>query len=262
MDIYYKNIKLNNLEDLQSRTNKWEEGRSAATLGRFIFEHNGIEQIESIVSDILKNINITPLNWNPNVAIFEHESKFDKLGKGRMHDLALFGNTNNGKEIFVGVEAKVNDSFNSRDIQSAYLSGMLEHVNNRKSNIISRIEDLIRRNNFKEQKRKKESKTTNKFSKEQLNLKYQLLYSTIGTAVEDADICILLVLVFKTDLYKEKCGADNYSDYIAFMNAITSKRISDDMDLRSVEVFTDAPLENKKTIYAAYEYISAKGWNK
>ena len=78
--------------------------------------------------------------------------------------------------------------------------------------------------------------------------------------MEDADICILLVLVFKTDLYDENCGADNYRDYIAFMNAITSERISEDMDLRKVEVFTNAALENKKTIYAAYEYIDAKGW--
>lgn len=245
MDIYYKNIKLNNLEDLQSRTNKWEEGRSAATLGRFIFEHNGIEQIESIVSDILKNINITPLNWNPNVAIFEHESKFDKYGKGRVHDLALRDSDN---KIFVGVEAKVVEPFDSRDIQSAYLSGLMRRAKGESSNITSRIESLIRRTNFRQ------------FKKEDLLLKYQLLFSMIGTACEDAEYCIFLVLVFKTSLYDEVAGTENYHDYQKFMNAITSKRISLDMDLREVEVFADEKLENKKTIYAAYEYIEAEDW--
>ena len=259
MEYYYKNQRVEDKDNLKALTENWKHGKSAASIGEFVFEHSGIECITSIVDRILKNINNGAVK-SFNRAEFEHETKFDKFGQGRMHDLALFGTTNNGKSVFVGIEAKVNEGFDTRDIQSAYLSGMLEHVNNRNSNITSRVEDLIKRNNFKEQKRKNDSKTINRFSKEQLGLKYQLLYSTIGTAVEDADICILLVLVFKTDLYDENCGADNYRDYIAFMNAITSEKISEDMDLRKVDVFTDAALENKKTIYAAYEYIDAKGW--
>lgn len=244
MDIYYKNEKIDNLNDLRSKTHKWEEGKSAATLGRFIFEHDGIKQIKSIVSAILKSKNIS-FNWSPNVAIFEHESKFDKYGKGRVHDLALRDSDN---RIFVGVEAKVVEPFDSRDIQSAYLSGLMRRAKGESSNITSRIESLIRRNNIRQ------------FKKEDLSLKYQLLFSTIGTACEDAECCIFLVLVFKTSLYDEVVGTENYHDYQKFMNAITSKRISLDMDLREVEVFADEKLENKKTIYAAYEYIEAEDW--
>ena len=245
MDIYYKNIIVDNLGGLQSKSDKWEEGRSAATLGRFIFEHDGIEQIESIVSAILKSKNIS-FNWSPNVALFEHESKFDKYGKGRIHDLALRDSDN---RIFVGVEAKVVEPFDSRDIQSAYLSGLIRRAKGDSSNITNRIESLIRRNNFRQ------------FKKEDLSLKYQLLFSTIGTACEDAECCIFLVLVFKTSFYDEVAGTENYHDYQKFMNAISSKRINSDMDLREVEVFTDKKLENKKTIYAAYKYIEAKDWN-
>ena len=245
MDIYYKNIKLENLEDLQSRTDKWEEGKSAATLGRFVFEHDGIEQIESIVSDVLKSKNIS-FNWTSSIAIFEHESKFDKYGKGRIHDLALCDSDN---RIFVGVEAKVIEPFDSRDIQSAYLSGLIRRVKGDNSNITSRIESLIRRSNFRQ------------FKKEDLSLKYQLLFSTIGTACEDAEYCIFLVLVFKTSFYDEVAGTENYHDYQKFMNAITSKIISSDMDLREVEVFADDQLLNKKKIYAAYKYIEAEDWN-
>lgn len=245
MDIYYKNEKIDNLNDLRSKTHKWEEGKSAATLGRFVFEHDGIEQIESVVSNIVKSTNFS-FRWSPNIAIFEHESKFDKYGKGRIHDLALRDSDN---RIFVGVEAKVVEPFDSRDIQSAYLSGLMRRAKGDCSNITSRIESLIRRNNFRQ------------FKKEDLSLKYQLLFSTIGTACEDAECCIFLVLVFKTSLYDEVAGTENYHDYQKFMNAITSKRISLDMDMREVEVFADEKSENKKTIYAAYEYIEAADWN-
>lgn len=259
MEFHYQKQNIDNISKLKAATERWEHGKSAASIGEFVFEHNGIVHITEITNKILSKISNGIIDHFEK-AVFEHESKFDNFGRGRMHDLALFGETTDNKSIFVGVEAKVNEEFDSRDIQSAYLSGLLEHANNRNSNITSRIEDLIKRNNFKEQKRRKGSKTTNKFSKEQLGLKYQLLYSTIGTAVENADICILLVLVFKTDIYAEECGAKNYCDYITFMDAITSERICDDMDLRKAEVFTDGKMENKKTIYAAYEYIEAKGW--
>lgn len=241
MDIFYKNEKIDNIRDLQSKTSKWEEGRSAATLGRFVFEHNGIEQIGRIVNNIINSTNISS-NWNPNVAIFEHESKFDNYGKGRIHDLALHDYDN---RIFVGVEAKVVESFDSRNIQSAYLDGLMRCAKGERSNITSRIESLIRRNNFRQ------------FKKEDLALKYQLLFSTLGTACEDAECCIFLVLVFKTLLYNEVAGTANYLDYQKFMNAISSKSISSYMDLREVEVFADEKLENKKTIYVAYEYIEA-----
>lgn len=260
MKIYDKKQNIKTIEDLRELSSRWVHGKSAASIGEFVFDHNGINHITEIVNKILSEISSGTSISSFEQAVFEHETKFDKLGKGRMHDLALFGETNNKKRIFVGIEAKVNEKFDSRDIQRAYLSGMLEHVNNRNSNITSRVEDLIKRNNFKEQKGRKDSKTINKFSAEQLGLQYQLLFSTVGTAVENADINILLVLVFRTDIYKEECGAQNYCDYISFMDAITSTRISEDMDLREVKVFADEQLTNIKTIYAAYEYIEAKGW--
>lgn len=246
MELYYKKQRIENINGLD--TKKWASGKSAASIGKFIFEHNGIECITEITNKILAKIdNITTGKFEK--AVFEHETRFDKLGNGRMHDLALFGKTNNGKKIFVGVEAKVVEPFDNRDIQSAYLSGLMRRAKGESSNITSRIESLIRRSNFRQ------------FNKEDLSLKYQLLFSTIGTACEGAEYCIFLVLVFKTSLYDEVTGTENYHDYQKFMNAITSKRISLDMDLREVEVFADEKLENKKNIYAAYKYIEAEDWN-
>ena len=211
-----------------------------------MLEHDGVARIEEIVNGILTTIKKNDNeDWASEEAIFEYESIFDNYRHGRMHDLVL---RDTKKRVFVGIEAKVNEPFDSRDIQTAYLSGLLRRAKGESSNITSRIESLIRRTNFRQ------------FKKEDLLLKYQLLFSMIGTACEDAEYCIFLVLVFKTSLYDEVAGTENYHDYQKFMNAITSKRISLDMDLREVEVFADEKLENKKTIYAAYEYIEAEDW--
>ncbi len=253
MEIFYKKENIKTIEDLKKLTPRWEYGKSAASIGEFIFEHNGIQHITKIANEILSEINKGVSISIFEKAEFEHETRFDNFGQGRIHDLALYGETTNNKRIFIGIEAKVNEQFDSRDIQHAYLSGLLRRVNGNNSNLPDRVENLIMRNNFR-QKTKSAG-----FTKEQLSLKYQLLYST---AVEDADLCILLILVFKTPLYLEGNGAANYLNYLAFMNAITSNKISSNMDLREVEVFIDDKLKNKKKIYAAYEYIEAKNWGK
>lgn len=52
------------------------------------------------------------------------------------------------------------------------------------------------------------------------DLRYQLLYATAGTISANADISVLYVLVFKTNLYNEKIGAKNYSDYADFLRKV------------------------------------------
>lgn len=254
MELYYKKQHIEGLGDLKRLTKGWVHGKSAASIGEFVFDHNGITSITEIVNKILMKITIGDTIKGFNKAEFEHETRFDNYGQGRMHDLALFGNTTDGKKVFVGIESKVNEEFDSRNIQSAYISGLLRRANGNNSNLPERVESLIKRNHFR-QKTKSASLT-----KEDLNLKYQLLYSTVGTAAEDADICILLVLVFKTLIYSEEDGVKNYFDYLSFMNVLTSEKIVSDIDLRKVEVFTDGMLKHKKTIFTAYEYVEAKDW--
>lgn len=252
MELLFKNKHIENLVDLKSLTTNWVHGKSAASIGEFVFNHNGITRITDIVNRILLKVGVGSRIKAFEKAEFEHETKFDNYGQGRMHDLALFGKTIGGKSVFVGVESKVNEEFDSRDVQSAYISGLLRRVNGDNSNLPARVEDLIKRNNFKQKTK------SARFTREDLGLKYQLLYSTVGTAAEEADICILLVLVFRTSIYNEEAGAKNYCDYLSFMNALTSERIDLDLDIRKVEVYADELMKRKKTIYAAYEYIEAK----
>lgn len=244
----YKGKAISTIEDLKKNISNWQEGKSAATLGKFVF-HGGLERIEGIVNDIFSVIRPGTNIQQFDCIDFEHETKFDKFGNGRMHDLALWGSTNCSDRFFVGIEAKVNEPFDSRDIQSAYLSGLLRRANGEKSNLPDRIESLIRRNNFKQ------NNASKRFTKDNLKLKYQLLFSTIGTISEDADFYIFLVLVFHTKIYDDIKGVQNYHDFIAFMNAITSRNISRDKNLYEIEVYADDKLENKKKMYAAYVSI-------
>lgn len=255
MKLYYNNrhCEVLSLSELKTKTKNWKDGFSAASIGRFVLEHDGVARIEEIVNGILTTIKKNDNeDWASEEAIFEYESIFDNYRHGRMHDLAL---RDTKKRVFVGIEAKVNEPFDSRDIQTAYLSGLLRRVNGKNSDITNRIESLIRKNNFKKQNSK------SSFAKNHLNLKYQLLFSTVGTAIEDAETCIYMVLVFKTKQYNEISGAQNYYDYQSFMESITSERINNVLDLRKLDVFIDDELKKQKTIYAAYCYVDARDWN-
>ena len=70
-------------------------------------------------------------------------------------------------------------------------------------------------------------------------MRYQLLYATIGTVSENADISVLLVIVFKTDKYDELNGNDNYKDYVKFLKAIKAEKISDDKDIEAHQIRVD-----------------------
>lgn len=229
---------------------KWEDGKSAASLGKYVFEKEGMDKIRELISSFLPHIDRQINHWYIEECDFEHETKFDSYTPGRKHDLALFGKTDNGKSVFVGIEAKVNESFDSRTIQKAYCDGLINRANGGNSKLPARIESLIKRNNFKLQSGEKKC-----FLPDYLKLKYQLLFSTLGTAKEDCDICIFLVLVFKTKLYKENAGTQNYTDYLHFMNAHTYEYLSPTDDLRKVTVFTDDKCEISKDIYTAYHKV-------
>jgi hypothetical protein len=81
------------------------------------------------------------------------------------------------------------------------------------------------------------------------------LYTTTGTLAErieerQADLYVLLIIVFKTDNYNQSAGEKNYLQYVDFMEALDSTvRIrSEELDVRQV-VIGDKPLT------AIYTYV-------
>lgn len=83
------------------------------------------------------------------------------------------------------------------------------------------------------------------------DIRYQLLYATAGTIAERADISILFVIVFKTDLYNERIGAENYQDYIKFMKTVGASSLK----LPSTEVQGHEILLQDKRLVCLHEYI-------
>jgi hypothetical protein len=183
----------------------WKEGRSAFSLADFVINKNGKQKISELVADQIGE------NYTLDIAKPEFEARFDKYGHGREHDLGIFGKTESGKKIFVGVEAKVDESFGDT-IASAYHKVKAKELNDLPTNAPKRIEKLLNFN-FKSIKAS------------DFNLRYQLLFSTAGTLCMDADIHILLILVFKTKDYDNKKGVVNYKDLQAFLKKIEAVKI-------------------------------------
>lgn len=215
MRIEYKGNTISNLADWErfafsgKKARHWAEGdgRSAFSLADFIIDNDGKQKIIELVSAQINE------DFTLDLAHPEYEARFDKYGQGREHDLGIFGKTVTGKKIFIGIEAKVDESFGGT-IAAAYHTAKAKELNGESTNAPKRIEDLLKFN-F----------TTIKAS--DFQLRYQLLFSTAGTLCIDADIHILLILVFKTASYNNEKGAANYNDLQAFLKKAEADKIAD-----------------------------------
>jgi hypothetical protein len=193
-----------------NKKNHWKEGRSAYELANFMLTKNG----ENIVKKFLEEILTEKIVFSN--GYIEFEVKFDKYNHGREHDLGIWGKTNNGKTIFVGIEAKVDEPLNET-IKEVYIKNKVKELNGEKTNTLKRIENLLKRN-FKY------------ISEKQFEIRYQLIYSTAGTidASENkklSDISIFLIIVFKSKSYDIIKGETNYNDFQYFIKEINARKI-------------------------------------
>jgi hypothetical protein len=193
-----------------SKNKHWKEGHSAYELANFMLNKNGENAIKQFLEKIL-NEKITFSK-----GYIEFEVKFDKYNHGREHDLGIWGETNTGKTIFVGIESKVSEPLNDT-IKEVYIKNKVKELNGEKTNTPKRIENLLKRN-FKN------------ISEKQFEIRYQLIYSTVGTidAMENkklSDISIFLIIVFKSESYDINKGALNYNDFQYFIKEINAQKI-------------------------------------
>lgn len=206
----------------------WKKGRSAYSLADFVMNNNGADVIRDLISKVIgRNVVLEK-------AIPEWEIRFDEFGHGREHDLGIWGKVEETNEsLFIGLEAKVDETFGP-SVLDAYVIAKTKQLNEISTNAPQRVEKLLQRN-FKPVKL------------EHWNIRYQLLYATVGTISENADISVLLVIVFKTDKYDELIGKDNYKDYVKFLKAIKAEKISNDKHIEAHKIGVD-----DKTLYSIY----------
>lgn len=183
----------------------WKKGRSAYSLADFVINKNGVKEIEKIIATIIEE------DFSLTEASPEFEARFDKYGHGREHDLAIWGKTETNKKLFVGVEAKVDESFGDT-IASALKKANAKIQRGENSNAPKRIEELLQFN-------------FNTIEEQDYQLRYQLLFSTAGTLCIEADIHIILILVFKTNDYDKDKGSKNYNDLVNFLKKTDAKTL-------------------------------------
>jgi hypothetical protein len=202
----WKEIFVNN----PNKKSHWKEGRSAYELANFMLNKNG----EKIIKKYLEKTLNEEISFSK--GYIELEVKFDKYGHGREHDLGLWGKTNSGKTIFVGIESKVDELFRET-IKEAYIKNKVNELNGKKTNAVKRIENLLKRN-------------FQSITEKHFEIRYQLIYSTVGTIMamdnkQAADISIFLIIVFKSNSYDIDIGKRNYNDFQCFIKEINCKKI-------------------------------------
>jgi len=237
MDIINKNNQpIKNLNDWKKEIPKkdWVEGRSAYSLANFVLNEKGLELIKNTINDILKE----EINFEKGIP--EYEVRFDEFGgRGRYHDLGVWGKTKTtNKTFFIGIESKVDETF-GQTVSEAYISGIIKKLNKENTNIPKRVEKLLEQN------------FGDKIKSRHFDIRYQLLYTTMGTIKEKADISICFIIVFKTSSYDKNKGKENYRDYCQFIHNVVSEKIPCNIDIMEVNKLT---IDDKK-VYSVYSEI-------
>lgn len=219
-------------ESISSDHWKPELGRSADSLAEFIINHNGADALRKRVATVLGERVVFEKG------VLEHRVRFDRYGKDRFHDLGIFGKTDSVKSLFVGVEAKVDESF------GGFVSDKWATANKMRNDGTStrrpeRIQELCAR-------------FGPGITEESRRIRYQLLYGAAGTVDEVADRFVFYVAVFRTKVYNAKKGKRNHEDYRRFVDRAGGKPIQTDDDGAEAHVLT----VGGKRLHAIYEYFN------
>ena len=177
----------------------WVRGRSAYSVADFILNRNGARRLSQRVSEVLGE-SVTFHKITP-----EHKVKFDQYRNPRVHDLGIYGETESGKSLFVGVEAKVDESFGPyvadewRKARRIVQQGRRTRLPDRISELCDRFQDGPGISPTDE-------------------IRYQLMHGAAGTVEAGADVSVLYIAVFVTDDYDEAKGIANFQDCRTFLN--------------------------------------------
>ena len=170
----------------------WKPGRSAHSVADFIANRNGARRLSQRVSEVLgESVKFHKI-------IPEHKVKFDQYRNPRVHDLGIYGETESGKSLFVGVEAKVDEPFGNY-VSEEWRKADTPSKRNRISQLCDRFQDGPGISEYDE-------------------IRYQLMHGAAGTVEAGADVSVLYIAVFVTDDYDPAKGEANFQDYQTFLN--------------------------------------------
>jgi len=205
--------------------------RSAYSIAQFMLDNAGDKYLRARVSQLL-----------PEHALFHHavpelEVRFDAYGKGRFHDLGVYGSgQKSGKSLFVGVEAKVDEPF-GEVVKDVYDRAMARRDAGETTNAPDRIIELLDLH-FPES------------PPEMWDIRYQLLYATAGTLAVGSEMSVLYIIVFRTPSYDSSKGKENENNFQQFMKLARASKVGSNAKGGAYKISL-----NGKKLYCAYEYF-------
>lgn len=195
----------------------WKEGRSAQSLADDFMLTNklGRKLLVQLVEQVTGNEIEGKIE-----AYIEHESEIEGFkGKARMQDLAAFGKLRSNHSFFIGVEAKVDETFDETIGEKAFIieKYKAQHpTTNQHERLMNLLQEFLHLQ-FDKSSFPELPDVPDKIK----NLRYQLLYYLVGSFREDAEIIFMPVVVYKSNglhfgCYDSAIGAQNQIDYENF----------------------------------------------
>lgn len=182
----------------------WKNGHSAHALARHfscpsVDKSDGIEEIRKG----LKLFGYEEVNLQE--AKIEYESKLDGFGKGRVHDISLWGEADE-YPLVVCIEAKVNEGF-GLTTERVIAERLSANPNSKIKARVGKIASVLEVDSY-----------------DLLPLPYQLLTFIDGGISElqkfDDGVLYLPVYVYKTSIYDSGAGSCAREEYIKTMEAL------------------------------------------
>ena len=209
----YHGREISTLEEWERHFNSskhWKKDRSAYSLADFILNRNGAAHLESRVSSVLSEEVIFER------ATPEYLAKFDTYRSPSHLDLGIFGKVGPGNSLFLGIEAKVDETFGPT-VGERYRDALKTQQSNPRTKAPERVERLLA-GYFSEFDPPQDSRFA--------NIRYQLLTAAAGTVAVPQDVVVLYVLVFKTNSYDPQKGEGNYRDFKRFVDYAGGKLLA------------------------------------
>lgn len=236
----------------------WKEGRSAQSLAEdfMLTNKSGRDMLVQIVEQVTGEGIVGNIE-----AYIEHESEIDGFqGSGRMQDLAAFGKLRNNHTFFIGLEAKVDETFDKTIGEKALIIN--KHKETHKTTkqhkrLMNLLQEFLHL-----QFNKDDFPALHDIPCEIKNLRYQLLYYLAGSFREDADIIFLPVVVYKSnglhfECYDSTIGTQNQNDYENFRKAVGFQKYKTisfegkDIDVYYAKI-KDLKTNIEKDVYTCY----------
>ena len=221
------------------RPQHWKKGHSAYSLADFILNRQGAAYMASSISSVLSQ----PIRLEQGTP--EYAAKFDRYSGPARLDIGISGQAGAKQNLFVGVEAKVNEPFGSETVCERYNQAIEYLSSNPRSKAVARVKELLSLYL---------GDTDEPCESRFAEVGYELLTAAAGTIAQHKDVSVFYVAVFKTGEFDEGKGDENRLDYENFINLAGGERL-----MRNNEVSLSHEMDlNGRRLICIYEYFNAE----